>query len=284
MAKVKVLVVEDEPIAARHIQKALGTLGYSVEAVVPSGEAAVTKAEQIQPDLVLMDIILEGDMDGVQAAERIRSRFDIPAIFLTASSDPATFTRAKTTDPFGYIVKPFEEKALHTTIELALYKHQMESTLKSKVKEVEALYAVARVLAQPWSFEEKCKGILEALAQIGGADLTTMRVLAKDKQGMELVVTAGPASWNGQGIEPLNGSICGAAFQSRRTVAVNDYPSHPLADSAAVAKGIKSLVSVPINADRWTLGVMSLVSREPDHFPPRLVQLLSGIADGLAVL
>ena len=125
-----ILVVEDELIIAKGIQKRLQALGYSVAGAASSGKEAVEKALDLLPDLVLMDINLQGGMDGVAAAEQIRSRADIPVIFLTAYADADTLERAKVTEPFGYIVKPFQDITLQSSIEMALYKHSMESRLR----------------------------------------------------------------------------------------------------------------------------------------------------------
>src|SRR5205823_3297493 len=95
-----------------------------------SGEEATRIAGESHPDLVLMDIILKGAMDGVEAAERIRSQYDIPIVFLTAHADQNTLDRAKITAPFGYILKPFNERELHTTVEIALYRHATEARVK----------------------------------------------------------------------------------------------------------------------------------------------------------
>jgi PAS domain S-box-containing protein len=130
MVNAKLLVVEDESIVARDIQNRLRNLGYDVPAIVAYGDRAVEMAADLRPDLVLMDIFLKGDMDGIRAAELIRARYDIPVIFLTAFADPGTLQRAKISEPFGYILKPFEERELLTAIEMALYKHGMEKKIK----------------------------------------------------------------------------------------------------------------------------------------------------------
>ncbi|HUT98265.1 MAG TPA: PAS domain S-box protein [bacterium] len=126
----KVLVVEDEMIVARDIENRLNNLGYTVVGLASTGEEAVRTAIGAIPDLVLMDIMLKGEMDGIQAAERINRELDIPVVYLTAYADETTLERAKITGPFGYIVKPFEQRGLHTTIETALYKHELEKKLK----------------------------------------------------------------------------------------------------------------------------------------------------------
>ncbi len=130
MPKAQILIVEDESIVAKDVENMLRRIGYDVPAVVSSGEKAIEKTAQVSPDLVLMDIMLKGDMDGVEAAEQIRSRFYIPVVYVTAYADDGTLQRAKVTEPFGYIIKPFQERELHTTIEMALYRHKMERKLK----------------------------------------------------------------------------------------------------------------------------------------------------------
>ncbi|WP_196297002.1 response regulator [Methanosarcina barkeri] len=125
-AEGRILVVEDEHIVAMGIKKMLKNLGYTVTGVASSGKDAISKAESTFPDVVLMDIMLKGDMDGVEAAKEIREKFDVPVVYLTAYSDSKILERAKKTEPFGYIVKPFDEKDLHSSIEVALHKHRKE--------------------------------------------------------------------------------------------------------------------------------------------------------------
>jgi signal transduction histidine kinase len=122
----KILVVEDERIVAKDISKRLEKLGYIVVATASSGQEAIRKAIETRPDLVLMDVQLRGDMDGVDTAQHIRADIDIPVIYLTAYADQNTLQRAKITEPFGYIVKPFDERDLHAAIEIALRRHLAE--------------------------------------------------------------------------------------------------------------------------------------------------------------
>ncbi|MDM8519921.1 response regulator [Anaerolineales bacterium HSG6] len=137
MTKTKIMIVEDEAIVALTIERKLEIFGYEVLARVDTGEEAVQQVGEIQPDLLLMDIMLAGEMDGVETAAQIRTRFDIPVIYLTAYADEKTLQRAKVTEPFGYLLKPFEDRELHTTIEMALYKHRMERRLKERTFELE---------------------------------------------------------------------------------------------------------------------------------------------------
>jgi len=130
--KAKILIVEDESIVALNIKNRLEELGYAVVAMLNSGEAALQVVDHNRPDLVLMDIKLKGTVDGIEAAALIRSRFQIPVVYLTAYSDEETVDRAKFTEPYGYILKPFEARDLCTTIEVSLHKHQMEQQLRER--------------------------------------------------------------------------------------------------------------------------------------------------------
>ncbi|MBI2304813.1 MAG: response regulator [Chloroflexi bacterium] len=134
MPRARILIVEDEAIEAMDIQHRLVSLGYPVSDIAQSGEEGIRKAEETQPDLVLMDIMLPGEIDGVVAAEQIRSRLHIPVVYLTAYADENTLQRAKITEPYGYIVKPFQDKDLHIAIDMALYKNKMERKLRESAE------------------------------------------------------------------------------------------------------------------------------------------------------
>ncbi|MEG3860707.1 hybrid sensor histidine kinase/response regulator [Microcoleus sp. herbarium12] len=138
MNTIKILVVEDEIIVAEDIAGRLKKLGYLVTATVTSGEEAIEKVAENQPDLVLMDIVLKGEMDGVTAAEKIRTKVNVPTIFLTAYADEKTLERAKMTDPFGYIIKPFQQNDLRVAIEIALNRHEIEAKMRAALKDSEA--------------------------------------------------------------------------------------------------------------------------------------------------
>ncbi len=130
MNKASILIVEDEMIVAADLANKLRQLGYEVCGSTAHGEEAIDLARDRHPDLILMDIRLAGAMDGVEAAEHIRRQCDLPVIYLTAHSDRATLQRAKLSEPFGYILKPFEKIELESHIEMALYKHQAERKLR----------------------------------------------------------------------------------------------------------------------------------------------------------
>ena len=137
--KKKILIVEDESIVALEIQNRLEQMGYHVIDTISEGEQAIKKALETKPDLVLMDIHLLGEMDGITTAEQIRKKLKIPVIFLTAYADKETLKRARITQPYGYIVKPFEERELQSNIEIALYRHQMDQELQETKNHLESI-------------------------------------------------------------------------------------------------------------------------------------------------
>jgi len=126
----KIMIVEDEGIIAMDIRNQLEGFGYDVVATAFSGGQAIALATEHRPDLVMMDIVLKGSMDGISTAQTIADSLHIPVIFLTAYSDPATLQRAKATGAYGFLIKPFRPDELHASIEVALYKHQLERKLK----------------------------------------------------------------------------------------------------------------------------------------------------------
>ncbi len=125
-----ILIVEDERIIAEDLRNILQSLGYTVMKIVSTGEEAINILKNNKPDLILADIVLTGQIDGIEMAEYIRSRYNIPIVYLTAYADNDIVTRAKVTEPYGYIIKPFEDRELQTTIEIALYKNRTETRLK----------------------------------------------------------------------------------------------------------------------------------------------------------
>ncbi|MBW2618125.1 MAG: PAS domain S-box protein, partial [Deltaproteobacteria bacterium] len=144
MAKPRILVVEDGAVAAAVIKSDLEKIGYDVGQAAASGEEAVKRAESERPDLILMDIFLAGAMDGIEAADQIRRRLDIPVVFMTAHADDELLQRAKISAPYGYLVKPFQARELHATVEMALYRAQMEKALVASEEKFRTIAATAQ--------------------------------------------------------------------------------------------------------------------------------------------
>ena len=139
MSAARILVVEDEAIVAEDLRDLLEGLRYEVAAVVPSGREAIAKAVELRPDLVLMDIKLKGAMEGTEAAVKIREQTGPPVVFLTAFADERTLERAKTACPYGYLTKPFDQRTLRTTIEVALNRYREERRPAVSISEESAL-------------------------------------------------------------------------------------------------------------------------------------------------
>jgi PAS domain S-box-containing protein len=132
MKKLRVMIVEDEMIVAKDLQRILKKLGYDTTDPFSAGRKALEQLEFLRPDFILLDINLKGDMDGIQLAQHVLQDYGIPFIFITAFSDKNTLNRAKTVEPYGYIIKPFSEDDIRTSIELALYKHGKDVEHRSK--------------------------------------------------------------------------------------------------------------------------------------------------------
>ncbi|MEX1002320.1 MAG: response regulator [Crocinitomicaceae bacterium] len=139
MPKTNILVVEDESIVSKDIQHSLKKLGYNVVGSASTGERAFELAASEKPDIILMDIMLKGEMNGIETAQKIKEELQIPIIYLTAYADESTLEKAKVTEPYGYIIKPFKEVDLHTSIEMALYKYSKE---KENLKARDLFYSL----------------------------------------------------------------------------------------------------------------------------------------------
>jgi len=157
----QILVVEDDNAVATNLRHELTDLGYEVPATASSAEEALRLAEAAQPDLVLMDIVLNGRMDGIETSAELRERADVPIVYLTAHADDATLRRAKITEPYGYLIKPYEEQELRTTIETALFKHRMEQLSAAMKRWLHAVFRSigdALVVTAKWSyFTNNCR-------------------------------------------------------------------------------------------------------------------------------
>jgi PAS domain S-box-containing protein len=179
MEKSRIMVVEDEGVVALQIREALEGMGYEVPVVALSGEEALSKLMEVEPDLVLMDIQLKGGLSGIEAARRLRLRLDIPVVYLTAFSDDATLDQAQLTEPYGYVLKPFEEKSLHAIIQMSLKKHQRTRGVRESgwwMSAVAASMVEAVVICDPKGYVKFANPSAEALMGLARTDLLEKRL------------------------------------------------------------------------------------------------------------
>ncbi len=229
MIKNTVLIVEDVNIVARDIQSKLKRSGYAIAATVASGEEAIKKAAETQPNLVLMDIQLRGKMNGIEAARQIYTQFDVPVVYLTANADESTLEQAKVTGPFGYIIKPFSIAELRSTIEIALYKHQMERKLRKAQEDLESRVqertaALSRTnedlkkqISDRRYAEEELRKSEKRLRQI--INLVPHHIFVKNRNGNFLIANQAVADAYGTTIERLIGQNHAEIHKNAREVA-----------------------------------------------------------------
>lgn len=217
----KILIVEDEGIVALDMQARLNRLGYQCVGIPNSGEDAIKLAAEHRPDVALMDIRLRGNMDGVETAQQLRVQFDIPVVYLTAYTDETTLQRAKVTEPLGYLVKPFEERELSSTLEMALYKLEMDRRSQAQTAQLQRVVATVPEGVVLLDAEHRI-----ALANAKALDYLT--VLAGASAG-DIVYRLGDYP-----IEQLLSNLQGEVWQeikvsvpSLRVFEVTSAPSHP---------------------------------------------------------
>jgi response regulator RpfG family c-di-GMP phosphodiesterase len=191
MGQAQILVVEDDYLIGAYIQDTLEKFNYSVSTVVPTGEEAVDYAVNHSPDLILMDIHLAGKIDGIEAARQIHEKQDYPIVYLSAHSDAGVLDRAKITEPLGFIVKPFQEQDLNTTIEMALYKHKSEMALRESQQKVEELNHLLeqRVLERTSELETANQDLKKQIKERHEAE-NKVRMQLKRLQSLRAIDTA----------------------------------------------------------------------------------------------
>jgi len=282
----QILVVEDDAIIGRHIQAILKKNGYEISAIVTSGKDAIQSAFDLRPELILMDIQLEGSLDGIMAAEAIQASLSVPIIYLTAFADSQTLQRAKITDPFGYVLKPFEERGLVTNIVMALNKHRLETAEKEQRAMAEALRDTAAVLTSSLALDVVLDRILSNVgrvvphhqANIMLIDGNQLRIVRNsDEPGVNRTEVLGPVSrWEQLGF--MQSILAGGGPE-----VISDISHSGLDQVFPQGMPVSSAVVAPIRIKGQTLGVVNLGSAIPNDFSKAAVDRLQVFADQAAI-
>ncbi|MBI5584789.1 MAG: response regulator [Deltaproteobacteria bacterium] len=291
MTPKQILVVEDEALVALDIADRLLTLGYQCAGRIDNGAETLQRIAAQRPDLVLMDIRLKGDMDGIAAAEEIRRRFHLPVIFLTAYSEDEILNRAKQAAPFGYILKPFDDRELKSTIEIALYRHHTEEEIRNLNRLYDVLSQVNQAVVRIRQREELLAAICRLMVERGEMDLTWFGRL--DPASSRLI----PTVYFGRPAEILNRAAFyadvrpeglsgpGLAFREERPVVCNGCLSgscpYP-ADQAPSRFGFQSCAFFPIRFQGRIWGTLNLCTAKPGFFQEREITLLQEVAGDIS--
>ncbi|MDQ7822936.1 MAG: response regulator [Candidatus Eremiobacteraeota bacterium] len=269
MEDARILIVEDDVITARDIEDSLKKLGYRICAVATSGEKALEKVEALKPDLILMDIQLKNGIDGIETSEQIKSSFNVPVVFLTAFSDNATLSRAKCTEPFGYILKPFEERLLHSTIEMALHKHSLEHELKRTGTINAALAELSKALLSLASLEEISLLVLSYARHLTESTYGFVGYLASRDAQLRI-----PAIEDGSREEGMSGPVFEEAAMLQKWVIGHGTPflsNEPKADPRGALvldpcrEEIRNVLSMPAVVGEELVGQLVVAHSKRDY-------------------
>ena len=282
MHQARIQIVEDEAVTAMDIEERLVGLGYQTVSRSATAEHALAVTEKEHPDLVLMDIHLRGSMDGIAAAQQIRQQFRLPVVFLTAHSEETTLERAKQTEPFGYILKPFENRELKSTIEMALYKHRAELEIRRLNRLYATLSHVNQTIVRCTSRDELFPRVCQVATEYGRlsgawigwrAPLDKLTVLGRHARGPDPELAL-----------PCHDGGCEIFADALRTnrPAIQNHASQ--AECATHCQpmlkqfGIRSCAAFPFQACDESCGALVVCSTEGSCFHPKEVQLLEEVA------
>ncbi|MDR3557401.1 MAG: response regulator [Syntrophobacteraceae bacterium] len=287
MNPASILVVEDEAIVAMEIKERLKAMGYALAGVAASGEQALELAQNGRPDLVLMDIRLQGDMDGITAAREIRKRFHLPIIFLAAHSEDATLDRAREVEPHGYILKPFHDQELRSAIEIGLYKHRAEEEMRRLNRLYDVLSQVNQAVVRAEQREELFAAVCRLVVERGRMDLAWIGCL--DEATLQVRPVAGfgnhndlldKAAFDLQGLPGAGGNPV-MAIREGRPFVCNDCSKESCLYPGGLAPrmfGFVSCASFPLRFQAEVFGALNICVAEPGYFREREIRLLEEVA------
>lgn len=287
-----VLIVEDEAITAIDIKKKLEYWGYQITGIAHSGKEALKLTRELHPDIILMDIVLRGDMDGIETSKQIKNQFDIPIIYLTAHSEDKVMEKAKYTEPYGYLIKPLDDQELRFALESAIYKHQLDKKLKKVNRALRMIsdcnQAIVRISNQDILLNKLCHLIVDEggykLAWVGMANYDEFKSVKPIAQyGFnEGYLDSLKVSWgdNKYGKSPIGKSIRNSKiFLSRN---IPEDPDFIPWRERAVKRGYNSSAALPLFVDDAVIGSLNIYSDEVDAFDSEELELLNELAGDIS--
>ncbi len=287
----RILVVEDESIVALEIMERLETLDYRPVGHTGNGEQALALTGLHKPDLVLMDIRLQGPMDGITAAGEIHQRFHVPVIFLTANSEDITIDRAKLANPYGYILKPFDDRELRSTIEIALYRRRTEEEIRRLNRLYDVLSHVNQAIVRIRSREELLAAVCRLVVERGAVDLAWVSRFDPDTAKVSTIAHFGNYSnvlneaFFLTGAHPHSEDDPGPALREGNPFVCNDCSRDGcvcLPEEARIALDFRSCASFPLSSRGRVWGALNLFAREEGFFSGQEVELLKRVTMDLS--
>jgi PAS domain S-box-containing protein len=286
MGPLRVLVVEDEAIVAMDIEARLSRMGYQPVGRTPSGEEALVLAEKFQPDLVFMDIHLAGEIDGIEAAEEIRRRFRIPVVFLSAYSEDATLDRAKRAEPFGYIMKPFQDREFKAVIEIAVYRHKADEEIRRLTRLYDVLSQVNQIMVRSTARGELLPSVCEILTERGEFGLAWIGWLSGDGSRIIPVASAGDIGFLESSDYSLTDEIGlhsgpSRSFSREAAHICNECPTGECLRSPEMTPrnaGFMSCASFPLRFQKRVSGTLTVCATTAGYFREQEVALLEEVA------
>ncbi|MBF0466726.1 MAG: response regulator [Nitrospirae bacterium] len=270
-----ILIVEDEEIVALELENKLKKLGYTVLQKVPSAEEAKKAAEELMPDIVLMDITLSGELDGTSAAQYIFKTYNIPVVYMTAHTDIETMHRAKLTEPFGYIVKPYSQRDLIISIALALYRHKVETKLR-------IIIAIQKIWFKSMPVKDKLEQSLRKILATPRLTFVTNRgiIYLFDDTKKILIRTASVGSFGCEHV-PVGKCLCGLAASTQETVFASKIDDRHEFMPDNIPHGH---YCIPIKTANQLFGVLNVYLHEGVKIDPADEKILTDYTDVIAYI
>ncbi|MEJ2183997.1 MAG: response regulator, partial [Nitrospirota bacterium] len=272
-----ILIVEDEGIIAKDIAQSVESLGYRVCGFAVSGKAAFEEALRRRPDLVLMDIVLQGGMNGIEAARDIRAVLDVPVVYLTSYSDQETLDQAMDTGPLGYVIKPFRVRELNLALEMALSKHAMERKTRQLQRALRTMSRCGSALLRARTEEDVLKGACASAVESGDYDFSWAGLLEDPRRPASLKVMA-RAGRADEGLPEAEEEMLSKLFREGAPIVTQEEEP-----SQAERPCPASRLLLPLSADGGAVGAVCLYASEAEAFGPEELDILTEMANNVSL-